>query len=343
MALSLQITKLVITLLMILGTWVSQAMPRPLLNAEAIAEKHEQWMARHGRTYHDNAEKERRFQIFKNNLDYIENFNKAFNKTYKLGLNKFSDLSEEEFVTTYNGYEMPTTLPTANTTVKPTFFSNYYNQDEVPESIDWRENGVVTSVKNQGECGCCWAFSAVAAVEGIAGNGASLSAQQLLDCVGDNSGCGGGTMIKAFEYIVQNQGIVSDTDYPYEQTQEMCRSGSNVAARITGYESVIQSEEALKRAVAKQPISVAIDASSGPNFKSYISGVFSAEDCGTHLTHAVTLVGYGTTEDGTKYWLVKNSWGEEWGESGYMRLQREVGAMEGPCGIAMQASYPTLD
>ncbi|KAF2305313.1 hypothetical protein GH714_003641 [Hevea brasiliensis] len=309
MALSLQ-AKVLINVLMMLGTWATQSMSgRPFIDEDAITQKHEQWMAHHGRNYQDNAEKERRFQIFKTNLEFIENFNSnAINKTYQLSLNIFAELTDEEFLATYTGYRMPS-LPKTN---KTTPFKYADQADEVPENKDWREvEGVVTSVKNQQQCGCCWAFSSVGAVEGIIRNGVSLSAQQLVDCVSNNNGCGGGWMTNAFEYIIQNQGIVSEDDYPYNQVQGMCNSGtaSNSAAKITGYRNVPSNDESyLKMAVANQPVSVAIDAST---FKLY-SGGFNG-DCGTRLNHAVTLVGYGTSaEYGSKYWLIKNSWGVNW-------------------------------
>lgn len=179
-------------------------------------------------------------------------------------------------------------------------------------------------------------------MEGIIRDGVSLSAQQLVDCVSNNYGCNGGTMVNAFEYIIQNQGLASEENYPYTEMQGMCTE-SNSVAKITGYENVpSNNENALKLAVANQPVSVAIDAY-GQSFKLYSGGVFNG-DCGTQLTHAVTVVGYGvSSEDGSKYWLIKNSWGDNWGENGYMRLQRDVDAMEGLCGIAMQASYPTVN
>lgn len=196
--------------------------------------------------------------------------------------------------------------------------------------------------------GCCWAFSAVAAMEGVTklstDNLISLSEQEVVDCDVDeeDNGCHGGWPSGAFKFIIKNGGLTTETNYPYTETQGTCniQKATSHAAQISGYEDVpANNEAALLMAVANQPVSVAINGG-GYAFQLYSNGVFSGP-CGFKLDHAVTAVGYGQDSDGTKYWLVKNSWGESWGENGYIRMERDVGYDQGLCGIAMHASYPT--
>lgn len=322
---------------LLLAMLASQATARKL-DEVSMTEKHEQWMAQHGRVYKDEAEKAKRFKIFKETVEYIEAFNKAGNKSYVLGINQFADMTNEEFLSTSTGYK-----PRKDVSRGTSF--RYADVSEVPPSMDWRKKGAVTDVKDQQTCGCCWAFSAAAAVEGIhllkTGDLISLSEQELVDCVTDNYGCGGGFMDTAFKFIVDN-GLAAESAYPYQAADGTCNrdQAASPAARITGYDDVPQNnEDALLQAAANQPVSVGIDGSD-INFRNYQSGILTGE-CGTEITHAVTLVGYGTSEDGTKYWLIKNSWGTSWGEGGYMRIQRDIDAPEGLCGIAKLASYPT--
>ncbi|XP_020233040.1 senescence-specific cysteine protease SAG39 [Cajanus cajan] len=330
-----------LALLFCMGFWGVQVTCRTLQDA-SMYERHEQWMTHYGKVYSNPQEREKRFRIFKDNVNYIEAFNNAANKPYKLGINQFADLTNEEFIAPRNRFKGHM----CSSIIRTTTFK-YENVTAVPSSIDWRQKGAVTPIKDQGQCGCCWAFSAVAATEGIhklsTGKLISLSEQELVDCdtKGVDQGCEGGLMDDAFKFIIQNHGLNTEAKYPYEGVDGKCNANEegNHAATITGYEDVpANNEKALQKAVANQPVSVAIDAS-GSDFQFYTSGVFTGS-CGTELDHGVTAVGYGVT-DGTEYWLVKNSWGTEWGEEGYIRMQRGVSAAEGLCGIAMQASYPT--
>ncbi|CAH8295146.1 unnamed protein product [Eruca vesicaria subsp. sativa] len=316
-----------------------------LFEASAVTEKHEQWMARFHRVYSEESEKTNRFEIFKKNLEFVERHNMNTNITYKLDVNQFSDLTEEEFRARYTGVVVPegvTRISSPDSDKKVSF--RHENVSETGESMDWRQEGAVTSVKNQGQCGVCWAFSAVAAVEGITkiekGELISLSEQQLVDCGRDiNYGCKGWIMSEAFQYIINNQGITSEDNYPYLASQQTCSSTDPVAATISSYETVPSNdEEELLKAVSQQPVSVTIDGA-GLEFQQYKSGIFDG-DCGTDPNHAVAIIGYGVSEEGINYWLLKNSWGETWGENGYMRIMRGVDAPEGKCGLARYAYYP---
>ncbi|KAK1359899.1 Cysteine proteinase [Heracleum sosnowskyi] len=319
---------------------------------EEVMDIFEWWSKKHCRTYNSNGleiEKEKRFEIFKDNLKFIDEHNSG-NRSYRVGLNQFADLSNEEYRSIYLG----TRTDAMRRFVKSQngVFSNRYavrNGDDgmLPESVDWRKRGAVTPIKNQGSCGSCWAFSTVAAVEGInkivTGDLISLSEQELVDCDKSyNLGCNGGLMDYAFEFIISNGGMDSEADYPYRGVDSKCdpaRKKSKVVT-IDGYEDLPPNDEkALKKAVAHQPVSVAIEASSRA-LQLYSSGIFTAT-CGTALDHGVVVVGYGK-EDGLDYWIVRNSWGKNWGENGYFKIERNVAnTLAGKCGIAMQPSYPT--
>lgn len=213
-----------------------------------------------------------------------------------------------------------------------------------PGSIDWVAKGAVTPVKNQKHCGSCWAFSTTGSVEGayyVASRKlVSLSEEELVQC--DHSGdkgCKGGSMDNSFEFIKNSGGICSESSYPYTSgagTRGTCKKGCSAAVTLAGFTDVPSGDEdELKKAVAQQPVSVAIEADQKA-FQLYNGGVLDSAECGKKLDHGVLLVGYGT-DGGKDYWKVKNSWGAFWGEQGYVRIARG----KNMCGIANMASYPT--
>lgn len=291
------------------------------------------WQKKFGKQY-SSEEYGSKKAVFMDNLKTINNHNqlhKAGNTTWTMGLNQFSDLTAAEFKKTHLS------------THKRTFARNETVLPLTPlDSVDWRTKGAVTPVKNQGQCGSCWSFSTTGSTEGawaIAGHKlTSLSEQQLMDCStseGDHS-CQGGLMDYGFEYIIKNGGIDTEADYPYKMRNEACESAKekNVAAMLKSYTDVPKSAAQLEAAIAKGPVSVAIEADQS-GFQHYNGGTFSGT-CGTKLDHGVLAVGYSPD-----YWIVKNSWGETWGNQGYIKLSRSVGFPAGnQCGILNSASYP---
>eukprot|EP00197_Chlamydomonas_leiostraca_P006203 CAMPEP_0202861608 /NCGR_PEP_ID=MMETSP1391-20130828/2947_1 /ASSEMBLY_ACC=CAM_ASM_000867 /TAXON_ID=1034604 /ORGANISM="Chlamydomonas leiostraca, Strain SAG 11-49" /LENGTH=497 /DNA_ID=CAMNT_0049541025 /DNA_START=70 /DNA_END=1563 /DNA_ORIENTATION=- len=324
-----------------------------LLSAKANPmEAFNKWMAQHGKGYaNDAAELAQRFKIWLSNLEYVLQHN-AKGRSYWLGMNSMADLTQAEYAQRYLGYDKSArkalrTTKMASNAARPFKYANV-DVDALPTAVDWRKLGAVTEVKNQQQCGSCWAFSATGSVEGINAivtkELISLSEQELVDCDTEkDKGCHGGLMDYAFEFIIKNKGLDTEEHYPYTATDGECQEKHRKHGVVTidGYEDVPEnSETALKKAVAHQPVSVAIEADQKA-FQLYMGGVFADETCGTELDHGVLVVGYGDDPNGGKYWIVKNSWGGEWGEKGYIRLAQGVQAREGLCGIAMAASYPT--
>jgi len=282
-----------------------------------------------------------RYEAFKNNLDYVESWN-AENNGVTLEMNVFADLSNAEFKQNHLGLAFD--------------YENYTPVNEyvpevsvadLPTSVDWRTQGAVTPIKNQGQCGSCWSFSATGSIEGawkISGHQlVGLSEQNLMDCstAEGNQGCNGGLMDDAFKYVIKNNGIDSEASYPYQTQQGSCHYAlSNRAAQISSYKDIpSKNETALQVASANiGPISVAIDASH-ESFQLYKSGVYHQLLCSqTRLDHGVLVIGYGT-DSGNDYWLVKNSWGTTWGQEGYIWMSRNK---NNNCGIATSASFPVV-
>ncbi|XP_078151117.1 oryzain alpha chain-like [Carex rostrata] len=310
---------------------------------EEIQRLYQAWKAQHGKLNNALGQDDKRYEIFKDNLKYIDEHNAAADAgvhSFHLGLNRFADLTNEEYRSTYLG-----TKPAGTRRGKVGDRYKVREGESLPDSIDWREKGAVAEVKDQGSCGSCWAFSTIASVEGInqivTGDLISLSEQELVDCdTSYNQGCNGGLMDYAYEFIIKNEGIDTEEDYPYTGYDNRCDANRKNAKVVTidDYEDVpINSEASLQKAVAGQPVAVAIEGG-GRAFQLYSSGIFTGS-CGTALDHGVTAVGYGS-ENGKDYWIVKNSWGSSWGESGYIRMERNIKSASGKCGITMEASYP---
>jgi cathepsin L len=302
------------------------------------------WKGTYNKQYSD-AEEHVRRAIWEDNLKKVQEHNLQADlgeHTYWLGMNAYADMTINEFVKVMNGYNatLKATRPSRNT-------FKFDPSVKLPDTVDWRTEGYVTPVKDQGQCGSCWAFSATGSLEGqhfkSTKSLVSLSEQNLVDCSGKqgNQGCNGGLMDQAFEYIRVNNGIDTEPSYPYEAVDRTCRfKAADVGATDTGFTDITsKDEDALQQAVATVgPISVAIDASHS-SFQLYKRGVYNEPRCSqTQLDHGVLAVGYGV-EGSKDYWLVKNSWGTSWGTEGYIMMTRNK---KNQCGIATASSYPTV-
>ncbi|XP_076269475.1 cathepsin L-like [Rhynchophorus ferrugineus] len=307
-----------------------------ILMATASEELWDQFKIKHGKTYTTEEEHSLRYKIFTQNLADIEEHNKQYEQglvSWYKAVNQFSDMTPEEFKATL-------TLTEFNQTGKAPL--HVVNKVNIPDSIDWRQYGVVTGVKNQGNCGSCWSFSATGTLEGIyarqRGQLISFSEQNLIDCATESSGyscmgCNGGVIQSALDYV-RDHGITTEDRYSYQGNQGSCNVG-DIYLRTSGYTGIgYKDENALKDAVGSVgPVSVAVNADP---LQSYGGGVLNVQ-CSDSINHGVLAVGYGQ-QDGLNYWLVKNSWGDGWGESGYYKMA--IGS--NMCGIANQACYPNL-
>ncbi|TNN70101.1 Pro-cathepsin H [Liparis tanakae] len=289
------------------------------------------WMSQFNNVYAPE-EYHHRLRIFTENKRNIDHHN-AGNHSFTMGLNQFSDMTFQEFRKSY--------LLTEPQNCSATKGGHVGRAGPYPDFVDWRTKGnVVTPVKNQGRCGSCWTFSTTGCLESVnaiaTGKLISLSEQQLIDCASDfnNHGCMGGLPSQAFEYIKYNKGLMAEDDYPYKGYDDSCHfEPAFAAAFVLDYD-----EKAMVDAVARlNPVSFGYDVTD--DFMHYKEGVYTSTECKNttdEVNHAVLAVGYGADESGTPYWIVKNSWGADWGTDGYFLIERG----NNMCGLAACASYP---
>jgi len=303
----------------------------------------QEFVAKYARVYESPEEEQRRFVIFERNYNLIQSQN-ALKDSYSLAVNEFADQAPVEFHATRLGLSPP---PVGKLWMGlPHLGTDLYSGAKLPVAFDWTEQNAVSPTKNQGTCGSCWSFAATGALEGAwqiaTGKLVTLSEQHLVDCSTQNSGCRGGDMDLAFDYV-KKHGHCTEESYSYKAKHNTCMASNCTvgipAGSLKGYFDVpVDDTNALMEAVAKQPVAVAIEADQS-TFQLYSSGILT-QACGDKVDHGVLLVGYGS-ENGTDYWKVKNSWGASWGEGGYIRMKRGL-PKAGECGIKSRASYPMV-
>jgi len=317
-------------------------------NREFYEEKFVNWLSQFNITSNDGNHFTHMLSNFANNDDIIETHNANKGNTYELGHNHFSHMSFDEFKT----YVRLGLQERTEETVADYVLEAPKDLSALPASVDWSTKGAVTGVKDQGNCGSCWSFSATGALEGAYeikyGTLVSFSEQNLVSCDTIDSACNGGLMDNAFSWTKTNGGLCTESGYPYTSgttgQKGACATTCTKNSAVTpkSFTDVAKnSDSALMTAIAQQPVSIAIQANQ-PAFQSYKSGVLTGT-CGSNLDHGVLAVGYGTWTDGTDYYKVKNSWGTSWGMSGYILIQRGNTQRCGECGILCgPPSFPNL-
>lgn len=316
-----------------------------LVRSNSYEPQFEEWASQFRVSFQDKEHRQSVLTKWIDNHVFIQRIN-GLNLSYSLGHNQFSGMDTADFSQWVQKY----LYPAATIRVRP---AKTATPLVVPADIDWTKKGAVNTVQDQGQCGSCWSFSAIGALEGAfsiqTGQLQKFSEQQLVDCDnlkngGKDHGCNGGLMDNAFTWIMKNHGICLLADYPYvsgqTQTAGACDtkcievSGSNIRTFVDVEPS---SDASFVEALSQRPLAVAIEADQR-EFQLYKSGVFTGK-CGTNLDHGVLAVGYAAD-----YYKVKNSWSTSWGENGYIRLARgdAYNGKDGQCGILLEASYPIV-
>lgn len=332
------------------------------IRAHEIQNEHwNEFKRTYGKQYTNETEEFFRMHIFLENKDKIEKHNLKYDKglvTFTMGLNKYADLLYDEFYSLLNGYsynsplkdDEPTYMTVSEEPEEGIDYKSITNST-LPTYVNWTELGAVTPAKEQGYCGSCWAISAVGAIEGQSflrnKSLKSLSAQNVMDCSKSygNEGCRGGFIRQAYRYVQYNGGINSEESYPYKGVDgTTCNfNKSKIAATVRGYVNLPRGDEAtLKEAVANVgPLVVVID-NNRESLQFYKNGVYNDPECHSEVEygrHAVLCVGYGSEEKGADYWLIKNSWGNTWGDEGFIKVSRNN---KNHCGVANDVSYPLV-
>jgi len=326
-------------LILCLVTFALALLPRQDQDLQELEEEFRQWMKTHNKEYASKSEYSLRFSRYMDSAKRIVQLNKN-SPSARFGHNKFSDLSPEEFRFIYLKAR-PSDHKNVTVLTPPEGF-------EAVSSFDWRSKNVVTAVKDQGQCGSCWAFSVVENVESVwmlskgitAPSMSALSPQQIVDCDNNDDGCNGGDTVTAYQYVQSAGGLETNSAYPYTAEDGNCNfQSSKVYASINGFKYATDPNNPneatmMNNLAAWAPLSICVDASSWQN---YVGGILKATQCGNQLDHCVQAVGFNTANS-VPYWSVRNSWGASWGEQGYIRL--EYG--KNTCGCADEATTATV-
>eukprot|EP01117_Protostelium_nocturnum_P010792 TRINITY_DN388_c0_g1_i1.p1 TRINITY_DN388_c0_g1~~TRINITY_DN388_c0_g1_i1.p1 ORF type:complete len:386 (-),score=51.74 TRINITY_DN388_c0_g1_i1:230-1387(-) len=320
-------TLIVVSLLLVGFCHASNILDLEDKSEAVLFDSFSQYIQEHNKNYETEEEHLQRFKNYKASLIRIEKQNQLGGATF--GINKFSDMSPEEFASQYLNGNFPSTSELAKKELKRV---NTNDPFPYPERIDWRDKNVVTPVKDQQKCGCCWAFSAVETIESTwmifknltTSNFPTLSVQEVLDCT-PLGGCQGGFAQIAYNWVMRSKGLVSDAKYPYTARVGRCAcanctSNDGIAGIRDWYKATVPGNERhlLVNLQKYSPISIAVHA--GQSWQDYKGGIMTRAGCGIGpLNHALQLVGFVKNGD-HPYWIARNQWGTIWGEQGYIRL-----------------------